>query len=141
MDPYLRIIDNELILPGVKGEHVFFHVSDTHICASDELSTPEEAENAAKWEANWMRGKEGFAKSFGEPFGDAQRISTVEGFEKILSFAEQQGLLLRGTRLLNLGDGILPQGSVKELLHACSLDAEGIAHASLQLLGRESGDT
>ncbi len=102
MDPYLRIIDNELILPGVKGEHVFFHVSDTHICASDELSTPEESENAAKWEANWMRGKEGFAKSFGEPFGDAQRISTVEGFEKILSFAAEEkpeALLLTGDNL------------------------------------------
>ncbi len=102
MDPYLRILDNELILPGVRGRHVFFHISDTHICSSDDLSTAEERENAAKWEANWMRGKESFAHSFGEPFTDAQRITTVEGFGRILAFAAEEkpeALLLTGDNL------------------------------------------
>ncbi len=102
MDPYLRILDNELILPGVRGRHVFFHISDTHICAADALSTDGERENAAAWEANWMRGKESFAHSFGEPFTDAQRISTVEGFRRLLAFAaaeKPEALLLTGDNL------------------------------------------
>ena len=40
-----------------------------------------------------------------------------------------------GVCLLNLGSGIVPQGSVAELLHSCSLDAEGIAGAVIKQLG------
>ena len=57
--------------------------------------------------------------------------------EKILARAEQMSILLKGSRLLNLGEGILPHGSVKELLQACGLDEAGIARSALNLLGRE----
>ena len=49
-----------------------------------------------------MRGKESFAHGFGEPFGDAQRITTVEGFKKLLSFAAEEkpeALVLTGDNL------------------------------------------
>ena len=102
MDPYLWIKENELILPGVTGEHVFLHVRDTHLSVRDGESTPEEAAEARSWEEKWMVGKENFARKFREPFGDAQRISTVEGFEKILRYAADSGaeaLILTGDNL------------------------------------------
>ena len=102
MDPYLQIKDNELIVPGLRDKRVFFHISDTHLSVRDDLSTEEEARQAEEWEARWMVGKENFARGFGEPFGDAQRITTVEGFEKLLAFAREEkpdALLFTGDNL------------------------------------------
>ncbi len=100
--PYIRITDNELILPGMKGRRVFLHISDTHLCVWDEESTPEERSKAEKREQNWMTGKESFAHKFGEPFGEAQRITTVQGFDKLLAFAcevKPDALLFTGDNL------------------------------------------
>ena len=116
MDPYIQLIDNELKIPGVRGKHVFLHVSDTHLCAWDERSGPEEAEHSREREDAWMRQKEAFARSFGEPFGDAQRIPTVEGFGRLLSFAREEqpeALLLTGDNLEYMhpaGERILCEG-------------------------------
>ena len=57
--------------------------------------------------------------------------------EKILARAEQQGITTKGSRLLNLGEGILPQGSVKELMQASGLDEAGLVRSALRLLGEE----
>ena len=38
MDPFYQIRENTLRLPGVKGTHVFLHVSDTHVSTLDALS-------------------------------------------------------------------------------------------------------
>ena len=49
-----------------------------------------------------MKGKEGFARSNGEPFGEAQMISSTEAFEKALALAEElrpEALLLSGDNL------------------------------------------
>ena len=40
-------------------------------------------------------------------------------------------------RLLNLGDGIVPHGSVEELRHLCGIDAQGIAQSAKALVGEE----
>ena len=37
MDPFYQIRENTLRLPGVKGTHVFLHVSDTHVSTLDAL--------------------------------------------------------------------------------------------------------
>ncbi len=102
MDPYLQITDNELVIPGLKRKRVFFHISDTHLAVRDALSTEEEARQAEEWEARWMVGKENFARSFGEHFSDAQRITTVEGFDKMLAFARDE----RPDALLFTGDNL-----------------------------------
>ena len=94
MDPYLQITDNELVIPGVKQKRVFFHISDTHLSVRDALSTEEEARQAEEWEARWMIGKENFARSFGEPFGDAQRITTVAGLTKCWPLPGKSGRTL-----------------------------------------------
>ena len=49
-----------------------------------------------------MRSKESFARGFGEPFGDAQRIPSVECFRSILAYASEthpEALLLTGDNL------------------------------------------
>lgn len=48
-----------------------------------------------------------------------------------------RGVGTDAVRLLNLGDGIAVQGSVRELYHRYHLDAEGIVSACLELTGRE----
>ncbi len=40
-------------------------------------------------------------------------------------------------RLLNLGDGIVPHGSVEELRRACGIDAEAIVKSAEELCGKE----
>ena len=102
MDPYLRVAEDELIIPGLRDQYVFFHISDTHLAVWDENSTEEEVRKAEAWEARWLRDKEICAREFGEPFGDAQRISTAEGFEKLIEFAEAEkpdALILTGDSL------------------------------------------
>ena len=58
--------------------------------------------------------------------------------EKILANAQKKQIPLKGSRLLNLGEGILPQGSVKDLMRTCGLDAAGIARAARELLSGRS---
>ena len=93
-DSFFWFRRNRLTLPGVKGEHLLMHISDTHLNVTDELSTPEERAESEKQEAMWAvfkekfaRGQLDFAKGNDEPYGDAQRISTVEAFEKQLALA------------------------------------------------------
>ena len=101
-DAFFWFRENRLVIPGVKGEHVLLHVTDTHVNVIDELSTPEEREKAKSQEALWATHKEKFARSSGEPYGDAQRISTIEAFEKQLALAAEikpEALLLSGDNL------------------------------------------
>ena len=55
--------------------------------------------------------------------------------ERLLAAAAGKGLALKGSALLNLGDGVVAHGSVPELLREYRLDGEGIAAAALSLLG------
>ena len=102
MDPFIRVVDNELILPGVKRKHVFLHISDTHIAAWDDLSTEEEKEEAIASDEHWKVSKENFARKFREPFSEARQISTAAGFVKLLTFAREENpdaLILTGDNL------------------------------------------
>lgn len=54
--------------------------------------------------------------------------------ERLLAAAAARGLRLKASRLINVGDGIVPQGSVLELLREYGLDGEGIARAARSLL-------
>lgn len=100
---------NGIHIPGVKGEHLFMHITDTHVSTWDEGSSPEERAETEKQETMWASFKEKFARgqlpfSVGndEPYGDPQRISTVEAFEKQLALAEElkpEALLLSGDNL------------------------------------------
>jgi predicted phosphodiesterase len=108
-DSFFWFRKNRLVIPGVKGEHLIMHITDTHISTTDEESTEEEREQTAKQEALWSAFKEKFArgtldfsKDNDEPYGDPQRISTVEAFEKQLALASElkpEVLLLSGDNL------------------------------------------
>ena len=52
---------------------------------------------------------------------------------RLLAAVAEQGLSLKSSLLLDLGDGIIPQGSVQELLSRCGLDGPGIAEAAISL--------
>ena len=98
-DDFFWFVNNRIVIPGVKGEYRFIHITDLHIHAWDEMSTEEEKERAKN---AWVEGKENFAKSSGEPFGESQKISTVEAFEKILLLANElspKAILLTGDNL------------------------------------------
>lgn len=108
-DGFFWFKENRITVPGVKGEHIFMHITDTHVSTIDEESTPEERELTDKQEALWSvfkenfaRGKVPFAKGNDEPYGEEQRISTVAAFEKQLALAEElkpDALLLSGDNL------------------------------------------
>ena len=108
-DSFFWFKKNRLVIPGVRGEHLFMHITDTHISTVDDRSTAEEREQTEKQEALWADYKERFARGLlpfskgnDEPYGDAQRISTVAAFEKQLALAAElkpEALLLSGDNL------------------------------------------
>lgn len=48
---------------------------------------------------------------------------------RILAELQQRGIMLKASRLINLGNGIVPHGSVADLRRDLNLDADGIAAA------------
>ena len=57
--------------------------------------------------------------------------------QRLLAAAEAQGIALRSSALLNLGNGIVVHGKVSELQKLYHLDAEGIVEHTLSLIGGE----
>ncbi|MBQ7145116.1 MAG: 1-deoxy-D-xylulose-5-phosphate synthase [Oscillospiraceae bacterium] len=53
---------------------------------------------------------------------------------RLLAELEGRGLKLQGFRLLDLGDGVVPQGEVSGLRKMLGQDAEGIAQCALELI-------
>jgi Icc-related predicted phosphoesterase len=101
-DVFFWFKESKIVIPGVKGRHLFMHVSDIHLHVWDELCSEEEKMSAINRENDWIRGKENFAASSGEPFGDAQKIRSTEAFEKILFLAKElnpEALLISGDTL------------------------------------------
>ncbi len=108
-DAFFWYRENRILIPGVRGEHLLMHVTDTHISTTDESSSPEEREQTQKQEALWAEFKEKFARGLmpfcagaDEPYGDAQRIPTAEAFEKQMALAKElrpEALLLSGDNL------------------------------------------
>ena len=49
--------------------------------------------------------------------------------QQILALCAESGIELKSAKLVNLGDGIIPQGTVAELLHDNGLDAAGLAES------------
>ena len=60
--------------------------------------------------------------------------------ERILSACAEKGLSLHGAKLLNLGDGVVPHGTVAELRRDYGIDARTITRTALTLCGRETVD-
>ena len=56
---------------------------------------------------------------------------------RILAEAELQGVKLKNSRLIHLGDGLVTHGSVPELMKLCGLDAESLADAACRLVRGE----
>lgn len=108
-DKFFWYKENRLVIPGVKGEHFFMHVTDTHLNVCDELSTDEEREKLKAQEELWAKYKKVFADKSGEPYGEPQSITTLEAFEKQIALAEElkpELLLLSGDNL----DQMTPAG-------------------------------
>lgn len=68
------------------------------------------------------------------------RLLTVEDVcdsgsmgRQLMSLCGERGLKLKGCRIINTADGLVPHGSVSELMHDLGLDAEGICKAALEL--------
>ena len=58
---------------------------------------------------------------------------------KILAACEQNHVLLKDVRLLNLNSGIVQHGAVRTLLERYELDSNGIVKNVLELCGKEGG--
>lgn len=55
--------------------------------------------------------------------------------EKLLAAAAQLGICVQSARLLNLGGGIIPHGSVQRLMADCAVDADAIVNAVCEITG------
>ena len=119
MENFFQITENELVLPGVKGKHVFLHISDVHVACVDEFSTEAEKAEMEKAEAVWDRQRVDFARNFGEPVYPCHMIPSAQVLHKLFAYAKEN----RPERLLLSGD-------ILDYLHP----------AGLRLLEKELGD-
>jgi len=53
---------------------------------------------------------------------------------RLLAAAAAQGVALKGSAALNLGEGIVPHGSAAELERLCGIDARSIADTAFSLI-------
>lgn len=98
-DPFFRIIETEIVIPGLTAEYKLMQFSDVHLAVWDELSTPEEREKAESSEACWLKLREDFTVWNSEPFDEHKRIPSREVLEKMFALAEEtkpDALLLSG---------------------------------------------
>ncbi len=56
---------------------------------------------------------------------------------RILEAAAINEIHVRAAKLLNLGEGIVPHGTVAELLHDFGLDADGIVSAAMEMMDKD----
>lgn len=100
---FLRIIDNEILIPGFEKSYTMIQISDPHLIVVDENSTLEHVQKAKEQEAAWQEVKKGFAELFGEPCSKEHEISTVRCFEQVMDFVKEQkpDLLLLSGDVLN----------------------------------------
>lgn len=56
---------------------------------------------------------------------------------RILEKAAINEIHVRAAKLLNLGEGIVPHGTVAELLHDFGLDADGIVSAAMEMMDKD----
>ena len=56
---------------------------------------------------------------------------------RILEEAAISEIDIRAAKLLNLGEGIVPHGTVAELLHDFGLDADGIVRAAMEMMDKD----
>lgn len=87
---FLRIIDNEILIPGLEKSYTMIQISDPHLIVTDENSTLEHVQKAKEQEAAWQEVKKGFADLFDEPCDKVHEISTVRCFEKVMDFVKEQ---------------------------------------------------
>ena len=76
--------------PGVRKK-VIYQFSDVHLTLSDALSDAEETEKALHSRGLWTEIRERFAKKYGEPYGEEQRLEPEEHFEHMVEIARQDG--------------------------------------------------
>ena len=57
--------------------------------------------------------------------------------QRLLAVCAEKDLHLKAAKLLNLGDGIIPHGTVQELRHAYGIDADEILRAATEICGRD----
>ena len=60
---------------------------------------------------------------------------------RILSACAENALHLESARLMNLGDGIIPHGTVQELRRAYEIDADAVVRAATEMCGRDLVET
>ena len=100
---FLNIVNNEIKIPGLKQNYTILQISDTHIMAANESSTPEHMKSIQEQEITWLRIKKDFANHFKEPWNEEHNISTIECFEKVMEYAKKQApdLLILSGDILN----------------------------------------
>ena len=56
---------------------------------------------------------------------------------RVLEACSENEVHIRAANLLNLGDGIIPHGTVAQLRHDYGIDADAIVRCATQLCGRD----
>lgn len=109
-DPFFWFRENRLRIPGVTREHLFMHISDTHIEVIGSDSAPEAVDKYNYQVELWKKYKEKFAVEAGEPFGEAQQILNSDALDLQMALAAElkpEALLLTGDNL----DYMHPEGA------------------------------
>lgn len=91
--PELLVYDYRIAVKNVTRKKIY-QFSDTHLVEWDELSSAEEKEKASARTEHWKSLRFGFARSYGEPCGEAQSLSAKTFFGELLEKSKEADALI-----------------------------------------------
>ena len=89
----LLVYDYRIAVKNVTRKKIY-QFSDTHLVEWDELSSAEEKEKASARTEHWKSLRFGFARSYGEPCGEAQSLSAKTFFGELLEKSKEADALI-----------------------------------------------
>lgn len=98
-DPYFQITEYEIPLKGLEREVTLFHMSDLHIIVTDENSTQEWKQSAAKQREAWAGIRIDFARLYGDEYGEEHLIQPEDALAKFVNLVNEKkpdALLMTG---------------------------------------------
>ena len=98
-DPFFQIREYRFYHPALTREYTVLQVSDLHIMALEPDSTEERKEKVAKQISAWDSVRIGFAKAYGDDYGQEHLLDTTEGLERVVAMANEtmpDALILSG---------------------------------------------
>ena len=89
-DPFFQPHEFKFFHPSLKKEYTVLQISDLHIMALNENSTPERREIVLNKRERWESVKIGFAKAYGDDYDEPHLLPTTDALPKFIALCNEK---------------------------------------------------